>query len=242
MSFRTADQKTSKVVSTGSETLDKLLGGGLEAGLMHLFYGDKVLRDDVLQIAVSAQQSEDKGGLGAPVIIIDSNNIMDVATLADYCLWKNLEPEDVMDRVFISRAFNSSQTYDLVTNKLEEFFEQVPARTLIVPGLADIYHREGITQEGTRQITHMAHRLQAFTLQKGVVTVITASLSESNSKLPLGGRALTSCCQVHILVDESKAYVKYNLAKHPVHPPRRKSRMKSPMFGTTLPLEHFLDE
>ncbi len=242
MAFRTADQKTSKVVSTGSETLDQLLGGGIEAGLMHLFYGDKVLRDDVLQIAVSAQRPVDEGGLGGPVIIIDSNNIMDVAALADYCLWANLEPEDVMDRVFISRAFNSSQTYDLVTNKLDEFFEQVPAKTLIVPGLVDIYHREGITQDSTRQITHMAHRLQSFTLRREIVTVVTAGLSESKLKLPLGGQALTSCCQVHVYVDDSRAYVKYKLAKHPVHPPRRGSRMKSPTFGTTLPLEHFMDE
>jgi len=242
MAFRSADQAKTEVVSTGSETLDTLLGGGLETGLMYLFYGDKVLRDDVLEIAVSAQRSEDEDGLGAPVIIIDSNNILDIATLENYSLWAGLEPEYVMDRIFISRAFNSSQTYDLITNKLERFFEQVPAKTLIVPGLADIYYREGITQDGTRQITHMAHRLQAFTLRRGIVTVLTAGLSESKSKVPLGGRALTSCCQVHILVGESKTYVKYKLAKHPVHPPRRKSRMKSPMFGTTLPLEHFLDD
>jgi hypothetical protein len=63
MSFHTADTLESKTVTTGSEHLDKLLGGGLEVGLMHLFYGDKILREDILRIAVSAQLPESRGGL-----------------------------------------------------------------------------------------------------------------------------------------------------------------------------------
>ncbi|MFW9804147.1 MAG: hypothetical protein ACFFFC_15915 [Candidatus Thorarchaeota archaeon] len=41
--FRTADELTERtLLTTGDETLDTLLGGGLELGICHLFYGDLV--------------------------------------------------------------------------------------------------------------------------------------------------------------------------------------------------------
>ena len=38
-----------------------------------------------------------------------------------------------MDNIFISGAFNHSQTYDLIVNQLDDLFRQVPARKLVIP-------------------------------------------------------------------------------------------------------------
>lgn len=65
MSFRTADSLESKTVTTGADRLDRLLGGGLEVGLMHRFYGSKLLRDDLLRFAVQCQLPEEEGALTA---------------------------------------------------------------------------------------------------------------------------------------------------------------------------------
>jgi DNA repair protein RadA len=240
--FRTADQMARRVVSTGNASLDTLLGGGLEIGLMHLFYGDRCLVEDLLRAAVQAQLPEERGGMNSPTIIIDSANIIKIEKLTDYSFDMGLEPEDVMDHIYISRAFNSSQTYDLVMNQLEHFFERVPARLLIVSGLPDLYIAEGTTGESLQQISHMATKLMAFTLNRGIATLLSAPASDRNPELPAGGRALSSCAQVHIQVAESKAYFKYTLTKHPQYPVRRTSRSKPVSFGTTLPLSCFLDE
>jgi len=240
--FHTADQMTRRVVSTGNASLDSLLGGGLEIGLMHLFYGDRCLSEDLLRAAVQAQLLEEHGGMNSPTIIIDSANIIKIEKLTDFSFEMGLEPEDVMDHIYISRAFNSSQTYDLVMNQLDQFFERVPAQLLIVSGLPDLYIAEGVTGDGLQQISHMATRLMAFTLSHGITTLLSAPASQRNPELPAGGRALASCAQVHIHVAESKAYFKYMLTKHPQYPVRRASRSKPVSFGTTLPLSYFLDE
>ncbi len=238
--FYTADQITRKKMATGITAIDSLLDGGLESGLTHLFYGPKELQNDLLKIAVFAQLPREKGGIESPTIIIDSANMLKIEKITDYSFEYGLEPEEVMDRIYITRAFNSSQTYDIVMNQLEEFFVRVPARLLMVTGLPDLYVSEGMTGEGAQELTHMATRLMTFTLQRGLYTVISAPPSPRNRSSPAGGKALTSCAQVHVQVEELKSYFRYGLAKHPNLPVRRSSRSKPVTFGTTLPLSYFL--
>jgi RecA/RadA recombinase len=227
-------------VGTGIPALDELLGGGLESGLMHLFYGDRSLHNDLLRIAVHAQLPKEQSGIDSPTIMIDSANIIKVDKLRDYAFELELEPEEVMDNIYITRAFNASQTYDLVMNQLERFFDRVPAKLLIVAGLPDLYVKEGLTGEGTQQLTHMTTKLMALTLNRNIVTLISAPLSEKSRRTPAGGKALTSCAQVHVRFAESKSYFKYTLTKHPQYPVKHTSRSKPVMFGTTLPLSYFI--
>ena len=74
--FETADTLDYTISGTGVPTLDKLLGGGYEHGLMHLFYGDSVFQDDLLRAAVWAQVPKKRGGFESPVIVIDSSNMI----------------------------------------------------------------------------------------------------------------------------------------------------------------------
>jgi RecA/RadA recombinase len=238
--FFTADQVIRKKMSTGITPIDNLLDGGLESGLTHLFYGSRDLHHDLLKMAVHAQLPRDKGGIESPTIIIDSANMLKIEKLTDYSFEFGLEPEEVMDNVYITRAFNSSQTYDIVMNQLEDFFTRIPAKLLLVTGLPDLYVSEGMTGEGAQEITHMATRLMTFTLQRGLFTVISAPPSARNNRFPAGGKALASCAQIHVQVEESKSYFRYSLAKHPNLPVRRASRTKPVTFGTTLPLSYFI--
>jgi RecA/RadA recombinase len=240
--FRTADEVIRLKLCTGNPALDRLLDGGIERGLVHLFYGDRGLHDDLLRIAVQAQLPEDKGGIRSSSIIIDSANVIHIDQLTDISYELDLEPELVMDRIYISRAFNSSQTYDLVMNQIDKFFDRVPARVLFVTGLPNLFIKEGISGKGLQQLTHMATKIMTFTLQRGIFTVISAQPSEQNRHLPAGGKALASCAQVHVHVEESKSYFKYILAKHPQYPVRRSAKAKQPRFGTTLPLSYFDQE
>ena len=59
-------------MSTGVPELDRLLGDGLEVGLMHLFYGSRLLRDDLLRFAIQYQLPEKNGGFNEPCVMIDS--------------------------------------------------------------------------------------------------------------------------------------------------------------------------
>lgn len=238
--FFTADQVRRLKISMGISALDNLLGGGAEAGLTHLFYGDRSLHDDFLRCAVHEQMPKERGGTGAPVIIIDSANMIKIERLTDISYELDLDPDEVMDRIYISRAFNSSQTYDLVMNELDGFFKRLTARVLMVTGLPNLFIEEGLKSEGLQQISHMASRLMTFTLRRDLFTFISAPASQRSSNIPAGGRSLASNCQVHVRVEEARSYMRYTLTKHPQFPVRSASRAIARDRGGTLPLSYFL--
>jgi len=238
--FHTADEYSSVKTESGIVALDSLLGGGLESGLVHLFYGERSLHDDFHRIAVKVQTTSEKGGLESPTIIIDSANIIKLEKFTQIAYEYDLEPEMVMDRIYISRAFNSSQTYDLVMNQLEGFLDMIPARVLMVTGLPQLYLEEGLKGEGMQEISHMASKIQTLTLRRGIFTLVSAPVSKRSPSHPEGGRTLTGSAQVHIMVSESKSRRTYTLAKHPQYPVRRTNKTKTVSSGTTLPLSYFL--
>jgi hypothetical protein len=238
--FHTADEFRTVRAESGVSAIDSLLEGGIESGLVHLFYGDNVLHQDFLQFAVKAQTSRGEGGLESPSIIIDSANMIKIERLTELSFELGLEPEDVMDNIYITRAFNSSQTYDLTMNQMENFLNTVPARVLMITGLPNLYLEEGLKGEGLQQISHMSSKIAAVTLQRGLFTLVSVPASAKSPNHPEGGRTLATSAQVHIQVTESPSRTTYTLAKHPQFPVRRSNRAKSNPSGTTLPLSYFL--
>ena len=146
----------------------------------------------------------------------------------------------MLDRIYITRAFNASQTYELVMNQMENFFKQVPARTLIVSGLPNLFIEEGMKNEGFREISHLAAKVKNFTLQRNIVTLVSAPASDRRSNIPAGGKTLASATQVHIKVDERKSFILYTLSKHPQYPVRTVKRTRTTPRDGTLPLSYFL--
>jgi len=241
--FKTADKFSHTISGTGIQTLDRLLGGGYEHGMMYLFYGDSIFQDDLLRAAVWAQVPKKRGGFESPVIVIDSSNMIDTVKLNDYASEYELEIETVQDNVFVSRAFNSSQTYDLVINHLDEFLERFPAKLLILPGLPDLFVGEGYDAERAQQVTHMVARLLSTTLTHELVTLISTRQPVGSYNQPVVGRALASSAQVHIHVEQTPMRVIYSMLKHPSFPPRTESNSKYvAQYGVTLPLQHFFDD
>jgi hypothetical protein len=239
--FRTADQIERRYSSTGEPSLDDLLGGGLETGLIHLFYGHTCLRDDVLRSSIYSLLPPNKGGLHAPVVIVDSMNSIDTVKLAEFALNVGLDPDFAFNRVLITRAFNSSQTYDLVINHLESFMSKVRPGMLVLPGLFDIFSREGLDAEKMQQIAHMAARIMTFTLNYGIVTIVSADESGRN-RSPRVGSALASYSQVHVMVEQTPARIVYSLTKHPSREFHRASiDRRNRLYYEDLPLDYYLN-
>ena len=97
LQFKTADNYSHVITGTGVQTLDRLLGGGYEHGMMYLFYGDSIFQDDILRSAVWAQVPKERGGFESPVIMIDSSNMINTVKLNDYATEYELEVETVLD-------------------------------------------------------------------------------------------------------------------------------------------------
>lgn len=100
-------------------------------------------------------------------------------------------------------------------NQLDDPFQQALEKLLIIPGLPDLYYKEGLTAEGLQQISRMANRLMVFMLRHEIVTVVSAMLTGRKKRPSAGGRNRAACVQVHVAVEETPMRINYSLAKHP---------------------------
>ncbi len=95
-----------KYFTTGSKELDKLLGGGMPTSAIIEINGEYRTgkTQTCLTCAVTSQLPEEKGGLGRPVIYIDTENSFQAAHLQNIGERFGFEPEALLSNLFVVQA------------------------------------------------------------------------------------------------------------------------------------------
>ncbi len=122
MGFKSADKiwekrKTLRKLTTGSEHLDELLGGGFETGAVTELFGE--YRTGKIQIAhqscVNVQLSYEEGGLEGAALYIDSEGTFRPERIIQMSEAKNLDWKNkILKNITIGRAYNSDHQILLV--------------------------------------------------------------------------------------------------------------------------------
>ena len=114
MGFKTAEEALEKrkiigKITTGSKSLDDLLGGGVETQAiteMHGSFGSSKTQLG-FQLAVNVQLPKEKGGLNGRCLFIDSEATFRPDRIIQLAEALGLDPKKVLKNIFIARAFNS---------------------------------------------------------------------------------------------------------------------------------------
>ncbi|MDD1772728.1 MAG: DNA repair and recombination protein RadA, partial [Methanomassiliicoccales archaeon] len=130
-------------LTSSSKALDEMLGHGLESQAITEFYGEfgSGKTQVCFQLAVNATLPVEKGGLDGDVVIIDTENtfrperIVQMATAAD------ADPEEVLKRIHVARAYNSSHQM-LLVEKAVDVAKIHPVRLMIVDSLTAHFRAE----------------------------------------------------------------------------------------------------
>jgi hypothetical protein len=119
---------------------------------------------------------------GKTVALVDGTNRFDLYALAEFARRqaasggnaRNMTPGDLLDRIFVSRAFTCYQMEATVTERLPAFLKKNGAPVAIIYGLLDTFYDEQAplfeVRAGLRRIIAALHRLRS---EK--VTVLLAS-------------------------------------------------------------------
>ena len=159
-------------LTTGSKNLDKLLGGGLETQAITEFFGEfgSGKTQVAHTIAVMAQLPREEGGLHGSVIWIDTENTFRPERIKQIAEARGLDPDEVLKRIYVSRAFNSNHQMILV-DKAEDIIKELkdtdyPVKLIIVDSLMAHFRSEyvgrGTLAERQQKLSkHLAdlHRL-----------------------------------------------------------------------------------
>ncbi len=185
-----AQAQPSRLLSLNMKGVDDLFGG-FQSGSLSVVYGAPSTSVTSL-LCVRAQLPPQLGGLSSKVVFIDGGITFRLYSIARLAQLHQLNPEQVLGRIFISRAFTAYQLTEIVMVRLAQTVEAYNAKIVIVSDLAGFFLDNNIqAEEAQRLYSQLTEYLSAYAKKTDVVLVATY-LPHENTKRNLALQEITN--------------------------------------------------
>lgn len=203
-------------LTTGSKNLDDLLGGGFETQSITEFFGEfgSGKTQIMHQAAVNATMPEENGGFDSDVLIIDSENTFRPERIIQMAKGKDLDPDVVLKRIHVARAYNSHHQI-LLAEKAGELAKEFPIRLLVVDSLTSHFRSEymgrGSLSERQQLLNRHMHDLLRFGTLHNAVIAVTNQVSArpdvffGDPMAPIGGNIVGHTATFRVYLRKGKA-------------------------------------
>jgi DNA repair protein RadA len=172
-------RKSVQRISTGSEALNILLGGGVETQSITECYGEYGSGKSQLafQLSVNVQLPVDKGGLEGHAIWIDTEGTFRPARIEQLAAVKGLDPKQALQNIKIGRAYSSDHQV-LLVDKIPELINADPKiKLIVVDSMMALFRAEyvgrGTLADRQQKINVVLHNLQRLADRFNVAVYIT---------------------------------------------------------------------
>ena len=204
-----------KKLTSQSKAMDELMGGGFETQAIVEFYGEfgSGKTQICFQLAVNATMDHEKGGLEGEVVVIDTENTFRPERIAQMASALDLDPVEVLHKIHVARAFNSSHQM-LLVEKASEMARDVPVRLMIVDSLTAHFRAEyvgrGALAERQQLLNKHMHDLLRFGDVNNAVIAVTNQVSSKPDAFfgdptrPIGGHIVGHAATYRIYLRKSK--------------------------------------
>ena len=202
------------LLSFNMPNIDSLFGGFAE-GDFAVFYGMPTILDLSLLLAVRAQLPFQLGGLETNVVFVDGGNSFRLYQVSRLAQLHQLDPKQVLERIYISRAFTAYQMTSLILEKLNES-ACLRSKLVIISDIAGLYLDDDIPPREAKEVfSQLTLYLSRFS-QENHLIVIATCLPHYDSRRDSLFRAM-ACgrANVALSVKPSKFGEKLFLEKHP---------------------------
>ncbi|MBN1280384.1 MAG: DNA repair and recombination protein RadA [Candidatus Thermoplasmatota archaeon] len=203
-------------ITTGSKTFDELMGGkGFDSQAITELFGEFGSGKTQLahQLCVNVQQPKDKGGLDGHAFYIDTENTFRPDRIIQMAEAYDLDADDVLSKIHVARAYNSSHQM-LLVDKVMELSKEFSPRLLVVDSLtsqfrAEYVGRGALADRQQKLNKHMHDLLRWSDLNNGVVVVTNQVAAKPDAFFgdptrPIGGHIVGHTATFRIYLRKSK--------------------------------------
>ncbi|HPD08634.1 MAG TPA: DNA repair and recombination protein RadA [Methanomassiliicoccales archaeon] len=202
-------------LTTSSKAFDELLGNGLESQSIVEFFGEfgSGKTQVCFQLAVNATLPKEKGGLDGDVVMIDTENTFRPERIVQIANARDADPEEVLKRIHVARAYNSSHQM-LLVEKAAEICKKTPVRLMIVDSLTAHFRAEfvgrGTLAERQGLLNKHMHELLSFAEVNNSVIAVTNQVSSKPDAFfgdptrPVGGHVVAHASTYRLYLRKSK--------------------------------------
>jgi len=204
-------------LSFNIENIDDLFPG-FALGDFAVFHGSAAALPLSALLCVRAQLPYQLGGLETNVVFVDGGNnfrLYDVSYIAQL---HKLNPTEVLERIFISRAFTAYQMTSLVLDGLQNAVEKYNSELVIISDIAGLYLDKDVPKREAKDVfNQLTVYLSNFAKEKHVIVFVTY-LPHYPSKRNIFFKAIVSGrANVVASIIQSKHGQQFVLEKHPFY-------------------------
>jgi hypothetical protein len=125
-------------------------------------------------LCVRAQLPNQLGGLGSDVIFVDGGNTFRLYQVARLAQLHQLNPKEVLERIYISRAFTAYQMTSLIMEKLKETVKRHDAKLVVISDIAGFFLDKDIPDEEARRVfSQVTVYLSTFAKENQLILIAT---------------------------------------------------------------------
>ncbi|MCC7553661.1 MAG: DNA repair and recombination protein RadA [Methanobacteriaceae archaeon] len=166
-------------ITVGSDAFNELIGGGIETQSITEVFGEFGSGKSQVahELAVTAQLPLDKGGLEGECVFIDTENTFRPERIEQIADHFELDHEEVLQKIHIARAFNSSHQI-LMAEKINELVQSgANIKLVIVDSLMAHFRAEYVGRESLavrqQKLNQHLHALQQLANNYNIAIFIT---------------------------------------------------------------------
>lgn len=198
-------------ITTGTECLDSLFGGGVETQALTEVYGEFGCGKTQFchTLCVMVQKSIDEGGLEGGVLYVDSENTFRPERIVSIAKANDMDPSRVLDNITVARAYNSSHQV-LILEEAGAIIRESNIKLLVVDSAVGLFRSEylgrGTLSERQQKLNHFVHLLVKMAEAYNCAAVATNQVMSSpdvffgDPTKPIGGNVVahTSTYRVYL--------------------------------------------
>ena len=167
-------------------------------------------------LCVRAQLPPQLGGLQSNVIFIDGGNTFRFYQIAELARIHHLNPKQVLDNIYISRAFTAYQSTYLLTHQLKDAIKKYKAKLVIVSDIAGFFLDKDISEsEAQRIYSQVTTYLSNFARE--TQTIVIATYPQHPNTARNTDLQTSTCNRANVVLSLRKTSCsrKFVLEKHP---------------------------
>jgi len=209
------EKMKAKKITTGSKSLDELLGGGVETRIITEFFGEYGTGKTQLchQLSVNVQLPEDRGGLEAKAVYIDTEGTFRWERIEQMARGVGLDPDTVMENIYWVRAVNSHHQM-AIAEKLFDLMAKENIKLVVVdsltghfraefPGRENLALRQQLLNRHLHQLMRLAEIYDAAVVVTNQVMAVPEVFFGSPDR-PVGGHVVGHAPGVRVQLRKSK--------------------------------------
>ena len=189
---------------------------GFAPGDFAVLYGSPSVISLTSLLCIRAQLPVQLGGLGSNVVFIDGGNTFRLYNIARLAQLHQLNPRQVLERIFISRAFTAYQLTSLIMEKLEETIKNYNAKLVVISDIAGFFLDNDIPHEEAQRVySQIVCYLSNFARKHQIILIATYLPYSNNTRNSLLQEMTCARANTVLSFSKTKYTREVSLEKHP---------------------------